>query len=145
MQTRKNASFAFAFILATAVTFSCAIARAQQKPEELAQQSADSWLALVDSGKYDDSWQEAASSFKAAVAKDQWQTMLHASRAPLGKLVSRKLKNANYTKTLPGAPDGEYVVIQYDSSFEHKQSAVETITPMLDKDGKWRVSGYFIK
>jgi len=42
-------------------------------------------------------------------------------------------------------PDGEYVVIQYDSSFEHKQSAVETVTPMLDKDGKWRVSGYYIK
>jgi hypothetical protein len=60
-------------------------------------------------------------------------------------MLSRKLKSAKYTTTLPGAPDGEYVVIQFDSSFEHKQSAVETITPMLDKDGKWRVSGYFIK
>ena len=145
MHTRKNASFAFAFILATAVAFSCAIARAQQKPEQLAQQSADSWLVLVDSGKYADSWQEAASMFKVAVAKDQWQNMLHANRAPLGKLVSRKLKSANYTKTLPGAPDGEYVVIQYDASFEHKQSAVETVTPMLDKDGTWRVSGYYIR
>lgn len=52
---------------------------------------------------------------------------------------------STYTKKLPGAPDGEYVVIQYESSFEHKQSAVETVTPMLDKDGKWRVSGYYIK
>lgn len=58
---------------------------------------------------------------------------------------SRKLKSATYTKTLPGAPDGEYVVIQYDSSFVNKKSAVETVTPMLDKDGKWRVSGYFIR
>ena len=60
-------------------------------------------------------------------------------------MLSRKILSAKYTKTLPGAPDGEYVVIQYESSFEHKQSAVETITAMLDKDGKWRVSGYFIK
>jgi hypothetical protein len=60
-------------------------------------------------------------------------------------MLSRKRKNATYSKTLPGAPDGEYVVIQYESSFERKQSAVETVTPMLDKDGKWRVSGYFIK
>ena len=45
----------------------------------------------------------------------------------------------------PGAPDGEYVVIQYEASFENKASAVETITPMLDKDGQWRVSGYFMK
>jgi hypothetical protein len=60
-------------------------------------------------------------------------------------MLTRKLKSAAYTKTLPGAPDGEYVVIRYESSFEHKQSAVETVTPMLDKDGVWRVSGYYIK
>jgi len=70
---------------------------------------------------------------------------MHSAREPLGKVLWRKVKSATYTKTLPGAPDGEYVVIQYDTSFEHKQSAVETITPMLDQDGKWRVSGYFIK
>jgi len=118
---------------------------AQQKPEQLAQQSSDAWLSLVDSGKYADSWQQASQLFKAAVTKEQWQSALRASRDPLGKVLSRKLKSATYAKTLPGAPDGEYVVIQYDSSFEHKQSAVETITPMLDKDGKWRISGYFIK
>ena len=83
--------------------------------------------------------------FKAAVTKNQWLSALNSTRGPLGKLVSRKLKSATYTKTLPGAPDGEYVVLQYDTSFEHKQSAVETITPTLDKDGTWRVSGYFIK
>jgi len=46
-------------------------------------------------------------------------------------------------KPLP--PDGEYVVIQFKTSFENKKAAIETITPMLDKDGKWKVSGYFIK
>jgi len=130
----------FALLLCTT-----AIAQAQQKPEQVAQQSSDAWLTLVDSGKYADSWQEASQFFKNAVSKEQWQGMLSATRAPLGKMSSRKIKSATYTTTLPGAPDGEYVVIQYDSSFEHKQSAVETVTPMLDKDGKWRVSGYFIK
>jgi hypothetical protein len=123
----------------------CPAVQAQQKAEQLAQQSSDAWLALVDSGKYADSWQEASQLFNAAVTKEQWQSALRASRDPLGKMLSRKLKSATYSKTLPGAPDGEYVVIQYESSFEHKQSAVETVTPMLDKDGKWRVSGYFIK
>lgn len=37
------------------------------------------------------------------------------------------------------------VVIQYDTDFEHKSGAVETVVPNLEKDGKWRVSGYFIK
>jgi Protein of unknown function (DUF4019) len=119
--------------------------QAQEKPETLAQQSAEAWLQLVDSGKFGESWDESASLFKGAVAKGQWEHMLHATRDPLGKLQSRKLTSASYTKSLPGAPDGEYVVTRYDSSFEHKQSAVETITSMLDKDGTWRVSGYYIK
>jgi hypothetical protein len=120
-------------------------AHAQQKPEQLAQQSAQNWLTLVDSGTYVESWQEAASLFKRHVSKEQWQNMIAATRNPLGKTLSRKLQSATYTKTLPGAPDGDYVVIQYETRFEHKQSAIETITPMLDKDGKWRASGYFIK
>jgi DNA polymerase (family 10) len=28
---------------------------------------------------------------------------------------------------------------------DHKKQAVETVTPMKEKDGSWRVSGYFIK
>ena len=123
----------------------CTVVRAQQKPEQLAQQSAESWLALVDSGKYAESWQEASQLFKAAVTLEQWQNAVRASRDPFGKVLSRKVTSATYTKTLPGAPHGEYVVIKYGSSFEHKQAAVETVTPMMDKDGKWRVSGYYIK
>jgi len=134
--------FLTVFLLALTL---CAIAAAQAKPEQLAQTSAEAWLALTDSGKYADSWDEAAQAFKSAVTKDQWQSALHTVRDPLGKLVSRKLTSATYTKSLPGAPDGEYVVIQYGTSFEHRQGAIETITPMLDKDGKWRVSGYYIK
>jgi hypothetical protein len=37
------------------------------------------------------------------------------------------------------------VVIQYETVFEKKQAAIDTITPMLENDGKWRVSGYYIK
>jgi hypothetical protein len=133
-----------AILLLMALSVS-AHAQSQAKPELLAQNSAEAWLALVDSGKYPDSWQEAAQFFKNAVTKDQWQSAMKAAREPLGKVISRKLRSAKYATSLPGVPDGEYVVIQYDSSFEHKQSAVETVTPMLDKDGKWRVSGYFIK
>lgn len=118
---------------------------APQKPEELGQQSAEKWLALVDSGKYAESWDEASELFKSAITKEQWQKTLKSTLGPLGKLQSRKLKSAIFAKSLPGAPDGEYVVIQYDSSFENKKSAVETLTPMRDKDGTWRVSGYFIR
>jgi Protein of unknown function (DUF4019) len=128
------------------VAFSHAgFSQSSQKPEELAQKSAEAWLSLTDSGKYAESWQNASKAFRARVSRPQLVSALTGARQPLGKLLSRKLKSAIYTKTLPGAPDGEYVVIQYETSFAEKAAAVETITPALDKDGQWRVSGYFIK
>ncbi len=115
------------------------------KPEDAAQAAADSWLKLVDTGNYVASWEQAAKVFKGAVAKDQWAQTASGVRTPLGKLISRKLKSREYTEQLPGAPDGKYVVIQFDTVFENKAAAVETVTPMLDPDGVWRVSGYFIR
>jgi hypothetical protein len=110
-----------------------------------AQAAARPWLALTDAGKYAESWDEAATFFKAAVTQPDWERMVKAVRGPLGALKSRKLQSATFTRTLPGAPDGEYVVLRYATTFEQKASAVETVTPMHDQDGSWRVSGYYIK
>ena len=120
-------------------------ARASDKPEDAAQVAADSWLKLVDEGKYEASWEQAAELFKGAVTKDQWKQAAAGVRGPLGKLVSRTVKSREYTEKVPGGPDGKYVVIQYETVFEKKSSAIETVTPMVDPDGAWRVSGYFIR
>ena len=119
--------------------------QANEVAEKAAIAAASAWLSSVDEGNYVESWNQASGLFKAAVTEEQWQQSLRAFRSPLGKVVSRKLKWKQYTRTLPGAPDGEYVVIQYETTFEKKQSATETITPMLDRDGNWRVSGYYIR
>ncbi len=110
-----------------------------------ATESASKWLSYVDSGMYGQSWDQAALYFRAAVKKDQWESQIKSVRCPLGKVIKRKLKDSKFATQLPGAPDGEYVVIQYDTSFEGKKEAVETVTPMKQKNGYWRVSGYFIK
>ena len=116
-----------------------------QDKKVVAEGAASNWLKLVDSGNYAQSWDDTGNVLKANVARDQWQELLVRNRAPLGSLISRKLKSAEYTTQLPGAPDGQYVVLQYESSFEHKNSASETVTPALDKDGKWRVCLYTVK
>lgn len=110
-----------------------------------AQEAAARWVALADAGQFTASWDQAATSFQAAITKPQWERAMQAVRAPLGSVKSRQLKSARFSTSLPGAPDGEYVVVQFDTQFEHKASAVETVTPMKGKDGAWRVSGYFIK
>ena len=108
-------------------------------------QAAEQWLSLVDSGQYDQSWEEAASLFKSHITQEQNAQSITPVRAPLGALVSSKVLAQQYTTSAPGAPDGQYVIIQFQTSFENKKQAIETVTPMLDTDGVWRVSGYFIK
>jgi uncharacterized protein DUF4019 len=128
------------------VLLTCAAAFADDRDSIVqGQAAAKKWLALTDNASYGPSWDEAASLFKGAVTKADWEKMIRGVRAPLGALKSRKVKSATFTRTLPGAPDGEYVVIQFESQFENKNAAIETVTPMRDKDGTWRVSGYFIK
>jgi hypothetical protein len=112
---------------------------------ERANKSAQSWLGLVDSKQYAATWEQAAQPFQAAISKLDWEKAVAVARSSVGELEKRVLVSASYTEELPGAPRGQYVVIQYETQFSRKQTAVETITPMKDPDGTWRVSGYFIK
>ncbi len=133
-------------LVGVAVAMLCAQAAwTTDTPEQAATKSAEAFLALVDRGQYDASWDAAAQLFQGAVTREKWKQALTATRTPLGKLVSRSLKVAKHTTSLPGAPDGQYVVVQFATSFDNKKEAVETVTPMQEKDGSWRVSGYFIR
>lgn len=127
------------------VVGSCAWLQADDGRVDDALEVARAWLELVDQGEYDKSWEEAAAYFRNALDRDQWQQTMSGFRRPLGEVVSRELLEAKYRSHLAGAPDGEYVVIRFKTSFSNKVESQETITPMLDPDGRWRVSGYFIK
>lgn len=114
-------------------------------PEQAAQSAALTWLNLLDAGDYAQSWATAAEYFRNGISRTAWVSKASHVRDPLGKLKSRQLLGAKFTRTLPGAPDGEYVVIQYTTSFENKAAATETVTPVKESDGYWRVSGYYIR
>ncbi len=114
-------------------------------PEEAGLNAAREWLVVVDAGKYVESWGTMAAGFKKDVSKRKWKKTITDIRQPLGKLVSRKFKSAEYSKELPGAPEGEYVVVQFDVSYERKPAATEKVTLILGQDLIWRVSGYAVK
>ncbi|NOZ12184.1 MAG: DUF4019 domain-containing protein [Acidobacteria bacterium] len=141
----KNFLRLFTAVLMVAGVTTVSTAADNSKKEAAAIKAATNWLQLVDNGKYVKSWEEAATIFKKAVSKEKWEKAMVQVRKPLGDLISRKVKSATFTTSLPGVPDGQYVVIQFETVFANKKSAVETITPMLDKDGNWHVSGYFIR
>jgi hypothetical protein len=133
--------FAIVFLL----TASASIAFSADDKEKAATDAAAQWLAIVDSGQYAESWFQAASALRGAVSKELWKNAMDSTRAPLGKMVSRQLKSATYTTKVPNAPAGEYVIIQYQTDFERASGMVETVTPVLERNGQWKVSGYYIK
>lgn len=120
-------------------------ASAAPRPAETdASSAARSWAALLDNGQWDASWRAAGSMFKSQLTSAQWATTIQSVRQPLGRVSSRTLQSAMQTKTLPGAPTGDYQVLQFQTRFATKPDAVETIVLAREKAG-WRVSGYFIR
>ncbi|MDD5596985.1 MAG: DUF4019 domain-containing protein [Victivallaceae bacterium] len=106
--------------------------------------AAEKWLRLADDGKYGESWDTAADFFRKSIPRKQCEYIIGKTREKLGKKISRKFSAKTYHTTLPNAPDGTYIIMEFRSSFENRLSAVETVTAMRDKDGKWRIAGYYI-
>jgi len=130
---------------------------------------AKKWLSLLDQEAYSKSWLETSAQFRDEVASITWEKQMDSIRRPVGNLTSRFFISADEEDNLAGAQKGRYAIIQFQSSFvkknsvdpnvhvmtppnvdqsslfESKRDAIESVTLELEKDGVWRVSGYFIK
>jgi uncharacterized protein DUF4019 len=87
---------------------------AEEKEEDrnkVAIAAAEKWLRIVDEEKYAESWQETAELFKRSVTADQWRQALDGTRKPLGEQIAGKVKKSTYVTSVPGGPDGQYVII----------------------------------
>ena len=104
---------------------------------------AINWLQLIDAGEYTKSWQQADALFKSQLNKTNWKSALSTVRAPLGKVATREQISANEYTSLPGAPQGKYLIVQFKTQFAARL-AVETLT-LSKSSGQWRAVGYFIK
>lgn len=141
----KRRAVQLLILIAFAPVLGSPSSRAQEPTTKPAQASAEAWLSVIDNQNYAASWDAAASAFRSAITKEKWEAAAEAVRTPLGPMKSRQLASAKSTTTLPGAPDGEYVVFQFTTRFEQKAAAVETVTEVKEKDGTWHVGGYFIR
>ena len=79
-----------------------------------------------------------------ALIDQDWVQEVKNVRSGMGSLTTRKPPKTTMAKTLPGAPDGEYAVVQFETAFKSKAKAVETLTMMFD-GGTWRAARYFTK
>jgi hypothetical protein len=133
-------------VLLVGLVMACLPARAEEDEVDVAPAIAvaERWLTLLDEGRYGTGWEEAAPIFQEAMSRHRWETTLPGVRDPLGAVIRRKMRQADFAKSLPNAPAGEYVVIYFDTRFEHRIASTEIVTPMRVGD-RWRVSGYIIR
>ena len=110
---------------------------------EEASVSGQKWLALLDDQKYEESWKQAGTMFRREVTQEQWIASLQRFRDPLGSMVSRASARIDFAKTLRGAPDGDYAIIHFTTSFKNKSDVTERLT-LVKEDGKWQVAAYAI-
>jgi hypothetical protein len=136
---------AFAVVVFASLASLATVSAADPDPTAEATTASREWLSVVDAGQYGQSWDEAAALFKQHISKSQWERAVGDVRKQTGALKTRELESAQPAHQLPGGPDGDYVVIVYRSSFAMTPVATETVTPMRDADGHWRVTGYYVK
>lgn len=106
--------------------------------------AANTWVSLVDAKRWNESWAAAGTLFKSQMPQPRWASTIQPVRDPLGPVSSRTLKSITKSTSLPGAPDGEYEVIQFQTSFANKAAGTETIV-IAHEASAWKVDGYFIR
>ena len=77
------------------------------------------------------------------VKQEQWIVSLKRFRDPLGPVVTRTAAHVDFTKTLRGAPDGDYAIIHFTTTFKNKSDVTERLT-LVKEDGKWQAAAYAI-
>jgi hypothetical protein len=111
-----------------------------------ARAAGQSFLALIDAGNYTEAYRGCAEVLTKSVSEKDFAAQIGAVRAQLGALKSRKLRKATPSDKVPGAPAGtKFIVLEYSSSYANKPGVTELVSPVLEKDGKWRVAGYRFK
>jgi DNA-binding CsgD family transcriptional regulator len=114
--------------------------RSAPAAEPAATQAARQWLALVDAGKWQESFVATARSFQTNNTLEMWQSPSEGGRVPLGRVLARSAKGE---ESVPAPPSG-YQLVRFRTDFANKAGATETLT-LAREGGAWRVAGYYIE
>jgi len=117
-----------------------ATATAEATANSGASNTARQFLASLDEGRWEESYEATGAGFRKANTLQVWAAVSEKVRAPLGAAITRTFLSQ---ENLPAPPHG-YEVVKFRTRFANKDGAVETVT--LDReDGGWRVVGVTVE
>jgi len=103
--------------------------------------ASQAWMAQIDAGKYDESYDAGCGAMHDKVPQDRWTLVLKSIRGLYGPVVSRTQVSHVYKPDGYEGSEGEFMVVTYESSFKKLGPATETIV-LKWEDGKWLGAGY---
>lgn len=106
--------------------------------------SAESFLKLLDDKQWTASHQAMGAVVRTSVSDSEWQNTVAPVRESLGAFVSRSVGEGKRDTMLPGMPEGDYGMQQFNARFANQSAAVETVVLMREQSG-WKVIGYFVR
>lgn len=106
---------------------------------------AQKFLVPVDAGDWTRSWEVAGAFFQAQASADEWAALVGPVRGPLGAVDGRRLATIQKVESLPGAPEGDYEILTYQTKFSQEDRILtETVILVRNGDG-FDIAGYFIR
>lgn len=102
--------------------------------------AARDWLALVDKGIWQESFDAAGASFREVNTVEGWSNASKQVRTPLGAMQSRELIEVKYVN----APPRGFRSVAFFTTFSAGGQMIELVTLEREAEG-WRVVGYIIE
>lgn len=127
----------------TWLTIAAAAPLLPAQSEGAARKAAEKWLALIDQGNYKDAYKQGSRHGQDHATFEEWEPQVRAMRDGVGEMQQRNFTSAKATKSMAGAPDGDYMVLEFASAFAKKAKASESVM-MSREGGTWKGCGYFI-
>jgi Protein of unknown function (DUF4019) len=109
--------------------------------EKAAHAAAEEWLASIDRADYAAAYAREPARLRTATTEEQFVRSMEGRRQPFGRVLSRSLIGAAFTRKLTGAPDGNYESILFRTSFQNKKVAGERVILSRESDD-WKVVDY---
>lgn len=122
--------------------YSPASLKAQNSPPDLTE--VYDWIALIDAGRYFQSWQYAGDYFKQNIEAAAWNQVLQATRGELGGVASRELVAFGRKSSIEGMPDGDYLLLKFRTLFAEEEQRHELLF-LVEHRESLKVVGYYIQ
>jgi len=141
---RQNKWFRVCLWLLLSLTCTAALAAHETGRDAAVCDLAGQFVCRLDAGDYSGAWMALDAHARLLKTAQDWQRYQAAIRSAYGPLQQRRFRSLDHRGTYSQHPDGDYVVVCFDSRFADKQAAIETVVLRQEPAGAVSIIAYYI-